>query len=392
VCTSNVIVHVEVEKYGMVVDPGCMKCMDCVSVCPNDALYFGFGKPAVAVKKKASRNYPLSWPEEIAAVVIYIASYLAVWDVYQLVPMLMALGIASITTYLAMRSWMLFRASDLAFLKYALKASGKITTAGWTFLLFSLLWCGLTVHSGWVRYHESAGSAAFERIQIPVELALARTEPLQWRSKGDRATAADGRRHLDLAISGGLFLNTDALAKRAWLEYLLGDNDAAIRSLAEAASDQTGQARALSLYYRGAILNRLGRYDMALADLNAALIERPDLASAREERGEALWQMGRADEAKAQWKDAAQNPNMVLANYMLAGSSYAAGDTSAAAAYENKAGSLTPDNASFHWMLGLRLENLKMNALAEKHFQRAIQLDPEFSARRDLELINRRQL
>ena len=22
--------------YGMVVDPGCMKCMDCVSVCPND--------------------------------------------------------------------------------------------------------------------------------------------------------------------------------------------------------------------------------------------------------------------------------------------------------------------------------------------------------------------
>src|SRR5207244_4171 len=37
VCTSNVIVHAEVKKYGMVVDPGCMKCMDCVSVCPNDA-------------------------------------------------------------------------------------------------------------------------------------------------------------------------------------------------------------------------------------------------------------------------------------------------------------------------------------------------------------------
>ena len=31
----------------MVVDQGCMKCMDCVSVCPNDALYFGFGKPAI---------------------------------------------------------------------------------------------------------------------------------------------------------------------------------------------------------------------------------------------------------------------------------------------------------------------------------------------------------
>ena len=43
-CTSNVMVHAEVRDFGMVVDPGCMKCMDCVSVCPNDALYFGSDK------------------------------------------------------------------------------------------------------------------------------------------------------------------------------------------------------------------------------------------------------------------------------------------------------------------------------------------------------------
>ena len=35
---------------GMVVDPGCMKCMDCVSVCPNDALYFGFGPLPIGLK------------------------------------------------------------------------------------------------------------------------------------------------------------------------------------------------------------------------------------------------------------------------------------------------------------------------------------------------------
>jgi ferredoxin len=50
-CTSNVLVHAEVKQYGMVVDPGCMKCMDCVSVCPNDALYFGFGKPTLLAPK-----------------------------------------------------------------------------------------------------------------------------------------------------------------------------------------------------------------------------------------------------------------------------------------------------------------------------------------------------
>ena len=44
VCTSNVRVHEEVRDYGMVVDSGCMKCLDCVSVCPNDALYYGAGR------------------------------------------------------------------------------------------------------------------------------------------------------------------------------------------------------------------------------------------------------------------------------------------------------------------------------------------------------------
>jgi len=71
-CTSNVLVHAEVKQYGMVVDPGCMKCMDCVSVCPNDALYFGFGKPALLAPKSnvIKRHYSLTWPEEIVGALV----------------------------------------------------------------------------------------------------------------------------------------------------------------------------------------------------------------------------------------------------------------------------------------------------------------------------------
>src|SRR2546421_11977954 len=80
-CMANVQVHAEVAKYGMVVDPGCMKHMDCISVCPNDALYFGFGKPTVAVPKsnEIKKNYSLNWPEEALAAVVFLASFLAVW-------------------------------------------------------------------------------------------------------------------------------------------------------------------------------------------------------------------------------------------------------------------------------------------------------------------------
>ncbi len=47
VCTSNVRVHQEVRDWKTVVDPGCMKCLDCVSVCPKDALYLGWGAPSL---------------------------------------------------------------------------------------------------------------------------------------------------------------------------------------------------------------------------------------------------------------------------------------------------------------------------------------------------------
>lgn len=383
VCTSNVLVHAEVKQYGMVVDPGCMKCMDCVSVCPNDALYFGFGKPAVAVSKTIARNYSLTWTEEIVAALVFLASFFAVWDVYQLVPMLMALGIATVTTFLAMRTIRLFRASDLSFYRFNLKSSGAIRKAGWAFLSFALLWIGLNAHSGWVRYHERAGAQAFENIKIPDELALARTKPARWLSGSDNQNIAKGKKHFYAAMNAGLFTNKEALSKLAWIEYLSGNTEQAINLLGKAAEHQHGQAKALSLYYRGAIQNRSGRYEQALANLEQALAERPDLIVAREETGESLWQLGRKQEAISTWNDAVKrNAGLPITNNLLAGAAAALGQPEAAAAYEKQADRVTPVDPLFHWMIGLRLENVGMNELAEKHFARAIQLNPEFKKAR----------
>jgi polyferredoxin/tetratricopeptide (TPR) repeat protein len=384
VCTSNVRVHAEVKAYGMVVDPGCMKCMDCVSVCPNDALYFGFGKPSVAVPKQAPTRHALTWGEEVAALAVFAAAYWAAWDVYQLVPMLMALGIASITTFLALTTAKMLRARDYSFHRFDLKASGRMRAGGWGFAAFALAWIGVNAHSGWVRHHESAGARAFEAVQVPDELALARANPDAWLSPSDRRNIASGKRHLHAARKAGLFVNADALPKLAWLEYLSGNAVDAVTLLGAAAERQRGRGRALSLYYRGAILNRLGLHQEALASLDAALAERSDLVVAREERGESLWQLGRRQEAVSAWSDAVgSGAGLVLANNMLAGAAVALGRPEAALALEARADRYTPPNPYFHWMVGLRLQGVGMDALAEKHFRRAIELDPAFRARRD---------
>ena len=139
------LVHAEVKQYGMVVDPGCMKCMDCVSVCPNDALYFGFRKPSLLAPKSnvIKRHYSLTWPEEIVGVLVFLGSFLAVRGVYALVPFLMALGCAAVTTFLALKTWRLFRARELSFYRFNLKSSGKIRKAGWVFAAFACVWIGL---------------------------------------------------------------------------------------------------------------------------------------------------------------------------------------------------------------------------------------------------------
>src|SRR5204862_2690071 len=339
-CTSNVLVHAEVKQYGMVVDPGCMKCMDCGSVLPNYALYFGFGKPTLLAPKSnvIKRHYSLTWPEEIVGALVFLGSFLAVRGVYALVPFLMALGFAAVTTFLVLRTWRLLRARELSFYRFNLKSSGKMHKAGLMFLVSACAWIGLNVHCGWVRYHEFLGNIAFNKVHLPDEVALAQLDPARWLSTADRENIIQGKGHYLAASRTGLFVNNEALPKLAWFEYLLGDAAQSVQTLRTAAAHQKDEGKALSLYYRGAILNRLGRYDQAQASLDQALAERDDLILARQEKGEPLWQLGHKDEAISVWGEAAQrNPRLALVNNELAGANQSLGKVDEAGSHERQA-------------------------------------------------------
>src|SRR5206468_6774417 len=209
------------------------------------------------------------------------------------------------------------------------------------------------------------------------ELALAQANPARWLRPADRENILAGKKHFEAVSNLGLFVNSEALPKLAWFEYLLGNAEQSVGLLSQSAAHQKDESKALSLYYRGAILNRLGRYEEARASLDEALAERDDLILARQEKGESLWQLGHKDEAISIWTDAVQrNPRLALANNELAGAVRSSGKLEEASAYEKQADQFTPKDPLYHWMLGRRLQDLGMTDLAEKHFQQADQVDP----------------
>jgi Flp pilus assembly protein TadD len=74
---------------------------------------------------------------------------------------------------------------------------------------------------------------------------------------------------------------------------------------------------------------------------------------------------------------------------MLAGAARSQNDEAAFSEFEQLAEASTPNDALFNWMIGMRLQNLGMNELAETRFQRAIEINPKFKHARDLDIINR---
>jgi polyferredoxin len=235
-CTSNVRVHEEVREYGMVVDPGCMKCFDCVSVCPNDALYFGLGRPAVskgkAKHREPSRRPDLTWPEEIALAGVFLGAFLALRGVYYSIPMLMAAGVAGCVTFLAFKLWQIVRRPNASFHRWRLKYHGKVTRAGWVFASLAGFALLLTAHSGAVNALEYAADRADGRVTVSRASVFAASP-----SRMSEEMTADANRALKYyRLSGwfmdggiGLLPHPEPDVRQAWLHACNLDFDEAER-------------------------------------------------------------------------------------------------------------------------------------------------------------------
>ena len=250
VCTSNVRVSEEVRDYGVVMDAGCMKCMDCVSACPNGALSVGLAMPALftkprapetaaIAKQKQKARYDLTLREEVIFGVVFYLMFFAFRGLYGAIPLLMACGFAAIGTFLAHKCWRLMRDANVRGPFWQLKLSGKLRPAGYAFATGSLVYIGVGLQGLVMNFGQWQGNMLYDKINVPREAVFSPgyvPDP-EIKSMAQRALA--WHRPSRAFGDGGIAFATTwgENVRSSWLAAVAGDLAASERYLRQALGD-----------------------------------------------------------------------------------------------------------------------------------------------------------
>ncbi len=280
VCSSNVRVHEEVRDWAMVVSPGCMKCQDCVSSCPTNALYYGSGpipllaKPRVAPSAKPPQ--PIRWRDELILVSSFVISFLIARGLYGVVPFLMSLGLAGVVAFLTLTTVRLFSEPVVERPGLRLKRDGRLLPQGRWFVLAMSLLALLLAHSAFIRTQAYLGARAYSTTLPLRTTVLEEPGTVLTPSAERRATIAAGIRHLDQVDAWGLFPSLGNAAMLAWLHTLAGAEVQATAQAQQALHRNELPEQMHQLLARLALLK--GDPVTAVGHWQGAIEARPDLA------------------------------------------------------------------------------------------------------------------
>ncbi|MEZ5466790.1 MAG: tetratricopeptide repeat protein [Lysobacterales bacterium] len=231
VCSSNVRVHEEVRDWGMVVSPGCMKCQDCVSVCPKGALYYGAGPIPLFAKPRPGRvikpKTPARWGDEILLVLSFALAFLILRGLYGAVPFLMALGSAAVVAFLALTAAQLIRQPTLERPGLRLKRGGTLLPMGRVFVGVLVLLVLFLAQSAYLQVHQELGDRAYAQTEILRRTVLATPDQPPAVSDTARAEIESAIPHLLTTQRWGLTSTLGNAARLAWLQALTGNTEAA---------------------------------------------------------------------------------------------------------------------------------------------------------------------
>lgn len=316
-CTSNVRVHEEIARFGMVVSPGCMKCMDCISVCPTNALSFKFTRPAIFKGKPAEPKHPnakraskrslydTTLIQDLALLSVFLLTLIAARGLYDLVPLLMAVGIAAITTFLAWKAWQTLRAPNARFRSWQFKKQGKLTRTGAAYLALCCVLVVAIVHAGIINLSSLLGSQPHDRLPFNPALLYTANPPAitaEIRERAARALPRLKRARPFWAGGFGLAASPSSDLKLATMQTITGDRDGAIASLERVLKRQPKNP---AVYLRlGNLLIDADRTEDAITLYTAALERVPWSVTIQQDLAGLLMASGRFSEAQTILSDA----------------------------------------------------------------------------------------
>jgi tetratricopeptide (TPR) repeat protein/NAD-dependent dihydropyrimidine dehydrogenase PreA subunit len=413
VCTSNVRVHEEVRDHGMVIDPGCMKCLDCVANCPNEALYVGAGKPAVGRRGRRRAPGTLRGPEELIAGVVFVLGFLSFRGLYGQVPFLFSLGIAAILAGMVIAAWRMARMPEARLGPIRLKTGDRVRKAGRVFLAVMAFVVAFWIHAAVIQGLTRLGD---RRYDLTGDLRVAALDVLsEWEppapEAGARVEAAS--RTLDLLERWSPVASPVRDRQRAWLAYFEGDR-ARARSLVEralAGSDRDAQAFLLAARLSvdggrwldaarsfaravevdpfepagflalGTVLGRNGRLGEAFEVFSTGLETHPASVGLRYNVGLTRALLGDVDGAVRDFELVLElDPDHLPARENLAGVLAGAGRFEASVEVFEEAVRRSPDDPELRIMAGRACLAAGLRQRAAEHVEAAIRLDPSMEA------------
>ncbi|MBI5864006.1 MAG: tetratricopeptide repeat protein [Planctomycetes bacterium] len=385
-CTSDVRVHDELDKYGMVVNPACMRDLDCVAACPDGRIHYGFKRPPLLRSWFETRPLRKQWDftitEEVITAVVFIATLLIFRGIYDAIPFLLTLGLGGITAYAAVTTLRLFRLKDVRLNVFWLRRDKRLTLAGQAFAVIIFAGTLFSAHCGFVRYHEYFGDRTFNELERAIGGgAGAHNAPAELIQ---RAGA-----HLNACADWGLFQPPRLQQRLARLHELRGEYpraEAMLTRLAKVVPDDVSIGLAL-----GRVVRAQGRVPQARAILDsvAAAVavdpagrEVPLIRNTRVqvqmELGELIASQGDIEEALRRFNIAiAASPKFAPAHFNAGVMLAMLGRTDEASAQYGETLKLAPDDADAHNNLGFLLEQGGKLDEARGHFEHALRAAPK---------------
>ncbi len=279
-CGSDILIHKEVVKFGMVTSNRCFKDLDCVANCPEDALSFGFKTPPL-FKKKFKLNqykdrYNFTFFEDVLMAIVFVISILIYRALYDVIPFLMSVAISIATAYLFILFYRLIRKQSAKLRNITLKISGKITTKGYVFALFCLCYFAFTIHSGIVHYHHYTGQKVYKELLISLSGQDVDDSP----SEARMVVLDEALYHFEKAQDLGI-VNPLSLQKQIASIYLVkGQIDLAMPQLLQVIADNPNDLE--TRYRLGIIAENAGDIETAEKHFTQAIIDDVDMETNRD--------------------------------------------------------------------------------------------------------------